>query len=157
MTFKEHSAWIFRNGVPRLNLPANTTGVIVHIYQGAEAVEVELFGESGQTIAVQTFETKELRILGAEELVYPLDDGPLTDSQVDALRKDVAEHFPRGELISTEALFAERGRAAIVRSEAAGDWIPAETVIAKLEAKVGAAHERQMRRRVEVGKDDCND
>ncbi|MDD2880350.1 MAG: hypothetical protein PHQ58_07920 [Rhodoferax sp.] len=39
--------------------------------------------------------------------------------------------------------FVRRGLAAIARSEAAGDWIPAETVIAKLEAKVAVARERQ--------------
>lgn len=39
--------------------------------------------------------------------------------------------------------FVRRGLTAIARSEEAGDWIPAETVIAKLEAKVAAAKERQ--------------
>ncbi|MGQ0709404.1 MAG: YlcI/YnfO family protein [Rhodoferax sp.] len=39
--------------------------------------------------------------------------------------------------------FVRRGLAAIARSEADGDWVPAETVIAKLEAKVAAAKERQ--------------
>jgi hypothetical protein len=36
---------------------------------------------------------------------YALDDGPLTKRQVTALRKDVEKHFPRGKLISSEALF----------------------------------------------------
>lgn len=39
--------------------------------------------------------------------------------------------------------FVRRGLASIARSEADGDWIPAEIVIAKLEAKVAAARERQ--------------
>lgn len=39
--------------------------------------------------------------------------------------------------------FVRRGLAAIARSEAAGDWVAAETVIAKLEAKVAVARERQ--------------
>lgn len=43
--------------------------------------------------------------------------------------------------------FVRRGLAAIARSEADGDWIPAETVIAKLEAKVAAARERQKKSR----------
>ncbi len=39
--------------------------------------------------------------------------------------------------------FIRRGQAAIARSEADGDGIPAEQVIAKLEAKLAAARERQ--------------
>lgn len=42
-----------------------------------------------------------------------------------------------------QSKFARRGVAAIARSEAAGDSIPAETVIAKPNAKVAAAIERQ--------------
>jgi len=42
--------------------------------------------------------------------------------------------------------FVRRGLASIARSEADGDWIPAEDVIAKLEAKVAAARERRYRR-----------
>ena len=36
---------------------------------------------------------------------YELDDGPLTEKQIKALRKDVEKHFPRGKLISRESLF----------------------------------------------------
>lgn len=39
--------------------------------------------------------------------------------------------------------FIRRGLASIDRSEAASDWISAEDVIAKLEAKVAAARERR--------------
>jgi hypothetical protein len=54
---------------------------------------------------------------------------------------------PRANLSHDEVLaelFARRGLAAIARSEAAGDWIPAETVIAKLEAKVEAVRAKKM-------------
>ena len=37
---------------------------------------------------------------------YPLDDGPLTELQLVALRKDVVEPFPRGTTLSREELFA---------------------------------------------------
>jgi hypothetical protein len=36
---------------------------------------------------------------------YELDDGPLTAKQIAALRNDVEKHFPKGRLISSEALF----------------------------------------------------
>jgi hypothetical protein len=41
-----------------------------------------------------------------------------------------------------QAESVRRGRAAIERSEAAGDWIPAEAVVAKLRAKVDEARKR---------------
>lgn len=47
---------------------------------------------------------------------------------------------------SEQSEFVRRGLASIARSEAAGDWIPAEDVIAKLEAKLAAARERGFRR-----------
>jgi hypothetical protein len=39
--------------------------------------------------------------------------------------------------------FVRRGLASIARSEAAGDWVHADAVIANLEAKVTAARERR--------------
>ena len=36
---------------------------------------------------------------------FELDDGPLTDKQIAALRQDVEMHFPRGKLISSTSLF----------------------------------------------------
>lgn len=44
---------------------------------------------------------------------------------------------------NSQAEFVRRGIASITRSEKDGDWIPAETVLAKLEAKVAAAKARQ--------------
>ena len=37
---------------------------------------------------------------------YAPDDGPLTAKQVRALRKDAANHLPKGKVLSSEALFA---------------------------------------------------
>lgn len=53
-----------------------------------------------------------------------------------AVRTEVSRRRDQSE-------FVRRGLAAITRSEVAGDWVPAETVIAKFEAKVAAARERQ--------------
>lgn len=44
----------------------------------------------------------------ADEVVptaYELDDGPLTHEQIAALKLDVAEHTPRGKVISRTSLF----------------------------------------------------
>ena len=53
----------------------------------------------------------------------------------DAMPPEVARRRDR-------SAFVRRGLAAIARSEAAGDWVPAGAVIAKLEAKVAAARAR---------------
>jgi hypothetical protein len=53
-----------------------------------------------------------------------------------AVRNELAGHRQRSE-------FVRRGLASIARSEAAGDWILAKDVIAKLEAKVACARERR--------------
>ena len=36
---------------------------------------------------------------------YEPDDGPLTEKQVEAIRKDAAKHLPKGELVSRKDLF----------------------------------------------------
>jgi len=72
-----------------------------------------------------------------QEIEMSLGDGETMASLVEnAVRTEVTRRREQSE-------FVRRGLAAIARSEADGDWIPAEVVIAKLEAKVAAARERQ--------------
>jgi len=72
-----------------------------------------------------------------EEIEQSLESGETIASLVErAVRTEVARRRDQSE-------FVRRGLAAIARSEAAGDWVPAETVIAKLKAKVAKARERQ--------------
>lgn len=42
-----------------------------------------------------------------------------------------------------QAEFVSRGLSAITRSEAAGDWVPVDAVLAKLEAKLSAARQQR--------------
>jgi hypothetical protein len=39
------------------------------------------------------------------DMAYVLDDGPLTQHQIEALKRDVANHFPRGKVIDRDSLF----------------------------------------------------
>jgi Arc/MetJ-type ribon-helix-helix transcriptional regulator len=57
----------------------------------------------------------------------------------------LVENAVRTEVVRRrdQSEFVRRGLAAVARSEADGDWISAEHVIAKLEAKVAAARARQ--------------
>ncbi|MEY2684156.1 MAG: hypothetical protein RJA09_1300 [Pseudomonadota bacterium] len=77
-----------------------------------------------------------------QEIEQSLVDGETMASLVEnAVRTEVARRREQSE-------FVRRGLAAIARSEAAGDWVPAEVVVAKLEAKVAAAKERQQKSRL---------
>ena len=72
-----------------------------------------------------------------EAMEQSLDAGETMAALVEsAVRTEVARRREQTE-------FVRRGLAAIARSEAAGDWVPAERVIAKLQAKVALAKERQ--------------
>ncbi len=72
-----------------------------------------------------------------QEIEASLTDGETMAALVEsAVRTELARRRNQSE-------FVRRGLAAIARSEADGDWIPAESVIAKLEAKVAAAKVRQ--------------
>lgn len=72
-----------------------------------------------------------------EALERSLDEGESLAALVEkAVRSEVAKRQGQEE-------FLRRGLAAIARCEAAGDWIPAETVLAKLEARVAEARKRQ--------------
>lgn len=72
-----------------------------------------------------------------EEIEQALEEGETLASLVEqAVRNEVARRRDQAE-------FVRRGLAAVARSEADGDWVPAETVIAKLEARLAEARERQ--------------
>lgn len=72
-----------------------------------------------------------------EELEQSLEDGESIAALVEkAVRTDVARRRDHAE-------FVRRGMESIARSEAAGDWVPADEVLAKLDAKVAAARARQ--------------
>jgi hypothetical protein len=93
--------------------------------------------------AMKTATIPPIRIESAfrQQIEQSLVDGETMASLVEkAVRTEVARRRDQSE-------FARRGLAAIARSETAGDWIPADVVIAKLEAKVAAAKERQQKSR----------
>lgn len=74
-----------------------------------------------------------------EEIEQALEEGESLASLVEqAVRTEVARRRDQAE-------FMRRGLAAVARSEADGDWVPAETVIAKLEARLSEARERRQK------------
>jgi predicted transcriptional regulator len=68
-----------------------------------------------------------------EEIEQSLEEGESLTSLVEtAVRNEVTRRLERAE-------FIRRGMAAIERTAAAGDGVPAEVVISKLQAKLAAA------------------
>ena len=105
----------------------------------AGTVTIELKSVNSRFLDLQFRINDELRMVEPalrEELEGALGAGETLAALVEkAVRSEVERR--RGQ-----AEFVRRGLAAVARSEAAGDWSPAETVLARLEAKVAAARKR---------------
>lgn len=102
-------------------------------------MQIDIASQTRYDLAMKTASIPPIRIESTfrQEIEMSLGDGETMASLVEnAVRTEVTRRRDQSE-------FVRRGLAAIARSEADGDWIPAEVVIAKLEAKVGAARERQ--------------
>lgn len=119
-------------------MPPATQGGLNDTRPGARAAVDDVLHKR-YIAAMKTSTIPPIRIEPAfrEEIEKSLASGETMAALVEnAVRTEVSRRRDQSE-------FVRRGLAAITRSEAAGDWIPAETVIAKLEAKVAAARERQ--------------
>ena len=106
-------------------------------------MEVDVVSQKRYSSNMKTATIPPIRIESAfrQEIQQSLGDGETMAALVEnAVRTEVTRRRDQSE-------FVRRGLVAIARSEADGDWIPAETVIAKLEAKVAAARERQRQHR----------
>jgi len=55
-----HSNVVTNRPIPRMNLPAGATGVVVHVYPGGAAYEVEFISGEGRTWGVETMTADEL-------------------------------------------------------------------------------------------------
>lgn len=74
--------------IPRMKLPAGATGVVVHVYPGGAAYEVEFISGEGQTLGVET--------MLAEEL---------TPQQLAPIRADADPHLTTGPVLWRADLF----------------------------------------------------
>lgn len=128
MIFPEHSQVVLNTPLPALQLEPGAIGVVLHVHGDGEAYEVEFFSLDGRSSGVETLLARDLRAAEPEQGLPALNDRRRKDDE------DVK--------LAEQTEFARRGMQSIARSEAAGDWIPADAVIAKLEAKVAAARQR---------------
>lgn len=67
---KEHDHIALTEALPDAGLHAGDVGVIVHIYPGGKAFEVEFVTYEGTTIAVTTVEAHQARPVTAQDLPH---------------------------------------------------------------------------------------
>ncbi len=61
---------VLRRALPAYGLEEGDVGTVVHCYRDGEAVEVEFITGKGETIAVETLETKDVRLMQPREILH---------------------------------------------------------------------------------------
>jgi hypothetical protein len=70
---KEHENIVLTVDLPSAGLMAGDVGVVVHIYEGGKAYEVEFIALDGNTVAVETLEAEKIRPIRAREMPHVRD------------------------------------------------------------------------------------
>lgn len=66
----EHERIVLTTNVPEYGLQAGDVGTIVHIYEGAQAYEVEFVTLTGKTVAVVTVPSNQARSVQEDEITH---------------------------------------------------------------------------------------
>jgi hypothetical protein len=66
----DHLWVVLKRDLPEHDLRAGDVGAVVHVYAEGKAFEVEFVTGDGQTLAVETLETDDIRPLGAGEILH---------------------------------------------------------------------------------------
>ena len=69
-TIKEHDRVVLKSDVPAERLKAGDVGTVVHIYRDGLAYEVEFTALNGDTVAVATVETAQVRPVREREITH---------------------------------------------------------------------------------------
>lgn len=67
---KEHDRVILKTSVPGQGLKAGDVGTVIHIYKPAAAFEVEFLTLHGETVAIATLETSQVRPVQKKEITH---------------------------------------------------------------------------------------
>ena len=67
---KEHDCIVLTQDIPDGGLQAGDVGTVVHIHRDAAAFEVEFITLTGQTVAVATVLSSQLRPVGQRDLTH---------------------------------------------------------------------------------------
>ena len=69
MAIAELDRVVLTRDLPDADLKAGDVGVVVHVYGGGKAVEIEVFTLTGETLAVATAPLDALRPVGSRDVV----------------------------------------------------------------------------------------
>jgi len=69
----EHENAVLTVDLPSIGLMAGDVGVVVHVYEGGKAYEVEFIALDGNTVAVETLEAQKVRPIRAREMPHVRD------------------------------------------------------------------------------------
>jgi len=69
----EHENAVLTVDLPSIGLMAGDVGVVVHVYEGGKAYEVEFIALDGNTVAVETLEAEKVRPIRAREMPHVRD------------------------------------------------------------------------------------
>ena len=67
---KEHDRIVLSADLPTEGLKRGDVGTVVHIYKGGKAAEVEFLALDGQTVAIATVESSEIRPVAKGEITH---------------------------------------------------------------------------------------
>jgi len=67
---KEHDCIVLTQDLPNEGLQAGDVGTVVYIHRGGEAYEVEFVTLTGQTVAVATVRSTQLRPVGRQDIAH---------------------------------------------------------------------------------------
>ena len=70
MSIAEHAAVALTRDLPGHGLRAGDVGAVVHVYPEGQAYEVEFVTGAGQTLAVETLEPGDIRLLGDSDILH---------------------------------------------------------------------------------------
>ncbi|MBI4203750.1 MAG: DUF4926 domain-containing protein [Betaproteobacteria bacterium] len=69
-SFKEHDRVVLTADLPAEKLAAGDVGTVVHVYRGGQAFEVEFVALDGETVAVVTLESTQVRPVEHREITH---------------------------------------------------------------------------------------
>ena len=67
---EEHDQVVITTDLPEYDLIAGDVGVVVHIYNDAQAYELEIFAMDGNTLDVVTVEASQVRPLSPRDVLH---------------------------------------------------------------------------------------
>lgn len=67
---KEHERVVLKMAVPAEKLEAGDVGTVIHVYRDGQAYEVEFLTLDGQTAAVATLESAQVRPVSGREITH---------------------------------------------------------------------------------------